>query len=358
MAINNFNISVEKRKNNVIIPVILVAIIILIGVIGLIVSGNKGNGNANTATSSNDQLINIYEDKQEKLAKEEARKREEEKKAKLDAVYEKFKDASWASKTDNEKVKLFVIKDKKIFYENGSISEEIPFDKGTPKYIRTIIYGGAMSYFTFVTEEGEAFIVNVDSSLNKEVWLSDGTIDSSKLKFEKLNIKTKVIDIALNMPYYTVKNTYPYYLTEDATVVNRDLKTFEEINRKHIISVSDIVNDVFVNSDTSIEVLRNYESLDYIDVKNTKGEIIKAKYVFKSNNDFTTFYVIDETQKFYTFSSNSVFVASIYPKFNAKTINSVVYDKGEKTVTVKSEDGGVEVFENINQYVYVSDYIK
>ena len=356
MSLNNFNISVEKKKKNILIPIVLVLIIIVIGIIGLVVSDKNDDGEVNGSVKEdnlNADFVNIYEEEREDLGKKEAELRLEEQKKKIEKVYEKFPDASWASKNDNEKVKLFVIYGNNVIYENGNIKEEIIFNFGTPKYIRTIISGGALSYFTVVTEEGKVYIADVGDT-KTDLWLPNGSIDTNKLTFEEVKINGKVIDMAINMPQYVVNNSAPYYLTEEGELYSRNLKTFEEINRDHVYSISDITISVFVNKDTTIEVLRNYTSLEYIDVKDSSSNIIKSKYVVRANGN--VFYVVDENDTIYTFSSNTVFVANNYAK--EKKVDSIDYNSDESYVKITYTDGSKETIENVNQYVDVSEYVK
>ncbi|MBR1883379.1 MAG: hypothetical protein IJ809_00260 [Clostridia bacterium] len=349
MANENMNISVGRKKKMTFIPVVIILIIIIIGVVGIIVSDRNDDGEVNGSTQStnvSDASAQSAANDNIGVAEEELRKNEM--KAKLDKVYQKYSDWSWASKGAIEKVNLFYLKDGKIIYENSADKQELNFTYGTPKYIRTMLNGGSLSYLIVITEEGEVYNIDLSS-------FGDYKFNFSNLSINKVEFKDKIVDVATNITSAAYLYV-PFYLTENVAIVNKDGKTYEEIVKNHVLFIGTTSVEIYVNSDKTLELLRNYESNDYMYIIDDLGEKVKAKAVFKEISTRWTgveaehYYVIDEENDLLDFDSSTLFVARIYQEAKGKKVKTVKYDESKNSLTVEFEDDSSIQMSDIYSY--------
>ncbi len=339
----NMNIRVKKRGKNNIVPIFVVALIILIGIIGVIIYGKE---ESRVNDEVNDPNIDVYAGSNEDNNDQNNEITDEVKK-----VYQKFNDATWISKNYVPKSNIFYVEDKKIVCEStiSNKKEILDLEYGDAKYVYNAVNSGVLTHVAVVSEDGRAFVINVSNNVN-----ADGNYNLDKLTLQEVKVNSKVVDMLINANGM-FPGSSPYFLTESGKLYNKDARTYEQVNRNHINYCGNIRNLVFINENKTLEILRNNASNEYFTILDSSGENVTSKIIFVQNtdNEKETFYVVDKENRFLEFSSSSIYVASEVYEAEERKVKNINYSKSGKQVKINFTDEYSIILDDIYQYIEI-----
>ena len=117
-------------------------------------------------------------------------------------------------------------------------------------------------------------------------------------------------------------------------------KTYEEINKDHINLFGGLDYLIFICEDKTLDVGRTEG--EYIKIVDEKGNKIKAKYIFDTNNSYE-YKIIDENDNYYSLNFNWNGVAY----YESKKVSNIHYDANKYVVKITFTYGESEQYENV-----------
>jgi len=243
----------------------------------------------------------------------------------LDEAYKKYDNMDWLSKNKNRRV--VYIENGKLMYELNK--EQIEFSYGTPIIAAPNPGKQSFDYIYVINEKGEVYRAIPKYENNKE-------------KFDNIEFKEKIVDMAIDGTNGVDCFEGPYFMTESGKVLNVDGKTYEEKNENRIYRLeASPVSVICLCDDNTIDVA-TYEDdiIKYVKIKNENGSVLKAKQVFASgevNNYLDVgYYIIDEdSQLYYYMETKNINIANLKQKSKVESYN---YDEEKHELIVTFED--------------------
>ena len=212
------------------------------------------------------------------------------------------------------------------------------FEYGTP-VMACPLPGHDFNGFVVVNDKGEVYICNNIEFVN-------GAYDVNNITYTKANISEKIIDIAFEGNEGAVPYSGPYFMTETGKVLNKEGKTYEEVNKDHVARIGTVQYLVYICSDNTFDIPRTNN--DYFKVVDDSGINIKGKKIFMDDSrGVETFYIIGEDNKLYNLDSTANGVVQVYPSAENKTVKDIEYNKNSQEVKVIFTDGSELKFSNI-----------
>lgn len=330
----------KNKKYSVILGIMILLFLIIVGIavawgLGYIHFGNKVEKNK----EDNNIEQNVTNSNNENKEEEEKSDGQNNKKDNATLVAEAYKkyNLDWANKKYYE---TLYIKDGKIKVKLDSIEQEIKFHYGKPVVVESSTYMD-MTGIIVINDNNEAYISNELVYINENGPMS---LDVSKISFTKMNFKEKIVDVSLMVGDAGLPYSGPYFMTETGNVVNKEGKTYEEINKDHIYAIHfvDSPLHVYMCEDSTLDVHKINN--EFIKVVNLDNEIIKAKKIFLSSaDDKYIFYIIDETESFYMLREGSVGVAVDFDDAYGK-VKNIDLDKNKAKVKITFTSGETREF--------------
>ena len=243
-------------------------------------------------------------------------------------AYVKY-DFDWVSKTKYpstyvQSSTVRAVIDEKIY--------DVAFNYGEAKYSFPLP-GHDFHGITVINDSGEAYIGNFEN----------GNFDS--MSYTKVNISEKIVDICFTGdPKSVAPYSGPYYMTESGKVLDRNGKTYEEINKNHISYVGTTISIVYICDDNTIDIPLDYVTLtSYTKVVDSNKNNLKAKQIFHdSANDI--FYIITETNKLFKIDDMKAGVAT---PVNTKDVKALFYTASEYHMVVRFTDDTKTIYSEI-----------
>lgn len=301
----------------------IILIVLILAIASVIICAMYFNSLNPVINNNNNNLANTTNQDEEKVVNVDP--------------YAKYKNFPWMRETSAGYTELkFEIIDSKLYIVDKKNKTLITTVKGVPKYLNGLIEGGIMAGVICITEEGT-------------VWKSGAIDDSVTIKvednFTQIQISEKVIDMTMGglgvVPY-----SGPYYLTEKGNLLRSDGKTYEQINGKHVYSTGTLFTPVYVNTDRTASYQRTLGVDEFI--LNEQGKKVIFKQIFTNTSEDYT-YVVTDDNKLYTFSKDTLMVASEYSKAKGKIVSSIKMT-AQDTITVEFTDRTTLDLEGIYDY--------
>lgn len=337
----NYNTKSVKKSNAPVLICLIIVILALIGIIVCLVIMNLQNNKVNNVAidSKNQTEQNTNKDVTNNTNNSTQNVEQKTTEQKIADAYKKWEGMSWISQRVVDKTNGrngFIVENNELICIYANLGK-VPFTYGTPLYAYGLFNGGMVLGGIVVTKEGKAYIYASD-------WYGFNKLED--IIFKEIKINGKVIDMTLG-PDYAIPSIYPYFLTEDGNLYNKDGKTFEEVNGNHIIRYGDYHNIgyFYINKDNTLEYELSKEDVqiytDYQEgkvlIKDTNGNNIKVKSIFATENYINNyyfvykFYVLDTDNKLLEFSSETKFIAKESDLSIGKKVASISYTYDQNT---------------------------
>ena len=275
----------KDRKYNIILGVMIFLFIIIIGIsiawsFGYVHFGKKNEEKTNTNTNA-DSNITQNENAEDSKDNENV----------IEEAYEKY-DFEWVSKSKNQ----IAYVENSVVKINANKLQNAKFEYGTP-VMACPLPGHDFNGFVVVNDKGEVYICNNIEFVN-------GAYDVNNITYTKANISEKIIDIAFEGNEGAVPYSGPYFMTETGKVLNKEGKTYEEVNKDHVAPIGTVQYLLYICSDNTFDIPRTNN--DYFKVVDDSGINIKGKKIFMDDSrGVETFYIIGEDNKLYNLDSTA-----------------------------------------------------